>query len=212
MPKVILASTSPRRQELLGMLGVEFEAIPADIDETKLETETPQEYVHRLAIGKAAKVAEMYPEAIVIGGDVTVDIHGEALAKAESRAEAKGMLQKLSGQKQIVRDAFAVFYQNQLASSGVVNCEVEFKPLTEAQLEAYLDSNEWEGKAGAYGIQGKAGAFIANIRGSYYDILGLPVYHVYAALVSLGITPVAKLDEIYQQDLEMQKTTLTRKM
>ncbi len=197
--KLILASTSPRRKQILEMLGVEFEVRAVDVDESIVAGESPYDYVHRLAIAKAqAGAAEgaagslpgQNTQEIIIGGDVTIDRDGIALAKAESPAEARQMLHSLSGKTHIGRDAFAVCIASsgqatQLYASGVASTFVTFRELSEEDVEDYIASGEWEGKAGAYAVQGKAAGFVTDIKGSFFDILGLPIYAVAAALISI---------------------------
>ncbi len=215
--KLILASTSPRRKQILELLGLEFEVRAVEVDESILAGEAPYDYVHRLAIakaqaGSAAGVTtdtSLNTQEIIIGGDVTIDRDGIALAKAESPAEARQMLASLSGKTHIGRDAFAICIASkaeatQLYASGVASTFVTFRELSEADVEDYVASGEWEGKAGAYAIQGKAAEFVTNIKGSYYDILGLPIYAVAAALLSMNLPEFQiipqKLAEIAAQD------------
>lgn len=200
---IILASTSPRRKAILELLGIDFKVVSMEVDESIIPDEKPYDYVHRLALAKAKSVADTSGEAIIIGGDVTIDVDDKALAKAESQEEAKIMLKSLSGRTHAVRDAFAVFVNGEEYASGVVSSFVTFQALSDGEIDSYLSSGEWEGKAGAYAIQGQAAKFITDIKGSYFDILGLPIYAVAASLISLGIDGIAnKLENIHKQDLE----------
>jgi septum formation protein len=198
---VILASTSPRRKEILSMLSIEFEIFPVDIDESIKQSETPYYYVHRLAIEKAEACANLHKNSIIIAGDVTIDLDGIAYAKAESPEEAKQMLGKFSGKTHYIRNGYAVYKNNTLYASGVVTSLIEFKDLSNDDILDYLETNEWQGKAGAYAIQGKARKFINNIQGSYYDILGLPIYSVGSALLTMGYNDIINdLNNIFEKD------------
>jgi septum formation protein len=226
--KLVLASTSPRRKQILEMLGLEFEVRAVEVDESIIAGESPYDYVHRLAITKAqagsghtkeiitkatttGEIAEVTYE-LVIGGDVTIDRDGIALAKAESPAEARQMLASLSGKTHMVRDAFALTSGGagycELLSSGVTTSMVTFRDLSEADIDEYLSSGEWEGKAGAYAIQGKAADFITDIQGSFYDILGLPIYAVAAALISTHLPEFQGLAEKIKQIAARDKTLI----
>lgn len=209
--RIILASTSPRRKAILEMLEIDFEVAAVEVDESIIPHERPYDYVHRLALAKAKSLADTGEKGIIIGGDVTIDVDGKALAKAESAAEARAMLRSLSGITNVVRDAFAIFAAGEEYASGVVSSFVTFKNLSEVEIDNYLSGGEWEGKAGAYAIQGEAAKFVAAIKGSYYDILGFPIYAVGAALMSLGIEGIpAKLEAIRQQDLLMVAQVLKK--
>jgi len=190
--KIILASSSPRRQKILAKLGVDFTSISPDIDESVMGSETPSEYVQRLAIAKAQAVVDTVTETykqntIVIGGDVTVDFENQSIGKAETVAEAQAILARLSGNKHFIRDGYAVFLNGALFNSGVSSAEITFKSLSENEIVEYTAGLEWQGKAGAYAFQEKGGQMVATALGSYFDIVGLPVFHVAQALMALGV-------------------------
>lgn len=172
--KIILASASPRRKELLKNIFDEFEIIPAEVDETlneRIKAENAAEY---LASKKAGYVADKYPEALVIGSDTTVVIGDTILGKPEDKNDARRMLKLLSGKTHKVITGVNVFYKGKETSFSEVT-EVVFFKLTEEEIEEYLSTGEWSDKAGAYGIQGKAGLFAEKINGDYNNVVGLPV-------------------------------------
>lgn len=179
MTRLILASASPRRIDLLKQVGIVPDAvIPADIDETELKGESPRAMVLRLARGKAEAIAAQNKGAFIIAADTTVAIGSRILGKAADAAEARVFLEKLSGRTHHVYGGIAVVTPAGKLVSRVVDTSVKFKRLTKSEIDNYVDSGEWDGKAGAYGIQGKAAAFVADIRGSYTNIVGLSLYDI----------------------------------
>lgn len=172
--QVILASASPRRQELLKYIFKKFEIKPADVDETldkNIKAENVAEY---LARKKAGFIAEKYPEALVIGSDTTVVIDNNILGKPNDKEDARRMLNTLSGKIHKVITGVSVFYKGKELSFSEVT-EVVFFNLLKDEIEEYLKTDEWKDKAGAYGIQGKAGMFVEKINGDYNNVVGLPV-------------------------------------
>ena len=174
MNRIILASASPRRRELLKNIFEEFDIIPADIDETTPESVPVESRPELIARKKAEFVAKKFPEAVVLGSDTAVIAEGEMLGKPLDRADAERMLRKLSGKTHEVITGCAVVSGGKTLSFSSVS-EVEFYALTDEELNAYLETDEWKDKAGAYGIQGKAGMFVRGIRGDYNNVVGLPV-------------------------------------
>lgn len=170
---VILASRSPRRIELLGQLGVELEVVPADIDETPHVNEMPARYVERLAREKAGVIAASR-EGIVLGADTTIDIDNEILGQPVDDHDAAGMLRRLSGRTHRVHTGVAVIIEGTVRST-VTTTLVTFVPVTDELLNWYLDTKEWQGKAGAYAIQGLGATLVEGIRGSYSNVVGLPL-------------------------------------
>ena len=175
--KIILASRSPRRVELLAQLGVQCEIVPADIDESALAGEDPALYVQRLAKAKALAIAATHSAGglPILAADTTVALGQEILGKPADAAEALDILSRLSGSVHLVHTAVAVY------QAGEVQCllnttSVEMMPIPIAALQAYVASGEPMDKAGAYGIQGRAGAWIARIHGSYSGVMGLPLH------------------------------------
>lgn len=178
--KLILASGSPRRRELLAQAGFAFEVQAADIDETEHSSEAPEEYVRRLAHEKAQAIAARNPDAVVLGADTTVAIDSELLGKPADRADAERMLRLLSGRAHQVHTGLGV-----ISGSGarihVETTTVFFRAITDDELRAYLNSGDAMDKAGAYGIQGYAARWIPRIEGDYFNVVGLPI----AAVVEL---------------------------
>lgn len=190
--KIILASASPRRKDILSMLGVNFEIIPADIDESPLEKEDPHIYVERLSIQKALKISAIHPDCMIIGSDLTVDLDGEIYGKAENKNEARSFLEQFSGKTHMTHCGYAIIHNNRILSSGVASTFITFRKLSESDILKYLESNEWMGLAGAYGVQGGAAKFVEKFKGSYFDILGLPIYEIIANFLKFRILIYSK--------------------
>ncbi|MEP7381638.1 MAG: Maf family protein [Gemmatimonadota bacterium] len=183
---VILASQSPRRRELLQQIGVAHEVRPADIDETYLPHELPQSHAERLAREKAMTLAAANMDAIVIGADTIVVIDDRVLGKPASATDAREMLRALSGRTHRVYTAVAVARGAQVVS-GVEGVEVTFRPLNDAQIDAYVATGEPMDKAGAYGIQGFGATLVARIQGDYFAVMGLALGRLVALLADIGI-------------------------
>ena len=175
MARLILASSSPRRRELLEQLGLVFDIYSPDIDESEQAGESVAHYVERLACAKAEAVQLQYPDAIVIAADTSLGVDQEILGKPESKQHAFEMWEKISGRKHDVYTAVCVRTNTQI-SSIVVRTEVEFQHLSLNDMEAYWATSEPIGKAGAYAIQGIAARYIPRIEGSYSNVVGLPLY------------------------------------
>ena len=190
--RLVLASASPRRVELLGRIGLKPDAIhPADIDETPLRDEGPRGLALRLAEEKAAAIAPAQPGAFVLAADTVVGVGRRILPKTETEEEERDCLRLLSGRSHDVFTGVAVLAPDGRKTSRVVACRVTFKRLSHAEVEGYVASGDWKGKAGGYAIQGPAGAFATWISGSYTAIIGLPLYETAAMLEGLGF-PAAK--------------------
>lgn len=173
---LVLASASPRRAELLTQLGIPHEVLPAHIDESLRAEESPKGYVVRMAREKARAVAASLAVARpVLGADTSVVLEGKVLGKPRDRRHAARMLSCLSGQRHQVLSAVAVVRGSQSHEALQVS-EVTFKPLSEQEIAAYLETGEADDKAGAYAIQGRAAAFIQHLDGSYSGVMGLPLY------------------------------------
>ncbi len=173
---IVLASSSPRRCELLQQIGLEFEVNSFEIDESPHLHEAPADYVVRLAIEKArAAIAQLPVDTIVIAADTTVTIDGQILGKPVSQADAFAMWQRLSGRDHFVMTGVAVA-KNQTVLHRRVTTEVHFAHVTQADMLAYWQTGEPIGKAGGYAIQGKGAAFIPKIHGSYSNVVGLPLF------------------------------------
>ena len=180
MRPLILASSSPRRRELLAQAGFTFEVRAADIDESRHAGEQPMDYVRRLALEKAQAIAARNPGAVVLGADTTVVLEGEVLNKPADRADAERMLRLLSGRTHQVHTGLAVVGGSG-RQSHVETTDVVFRAIAEEELAAYLASGDPMDKAGAYGIQGYAARWIPRIEGDYFNVVGLPL----AAVVRL---------------------------
>ncbi len=186
---LILASASPRRKELLEQLGVDFKIEVADCDEIMDDEIAPDVLVQRNASEKAKAVAKLNPQNTVLGADTVVTIDGKILGKPKDREDAFNMLKKLQGRSHYVYTGIALVYHNEekcIVKTEAVGTEVFFGPMTDKEIENYVATGEPMDKAGAYGIQGKAGAFIEGIRGSYSNVVGLPIYNVKKMLDSIN--------------------------
>jgi septum formation protein len=185
---LILASASPRRLDLLAQVGrVPSLVEPADIDETPLPAEAPRDHARRLAIGKAALIAGRRPNAAVLGADTVVSCGQRILPKAEDEATARRCLALLSGRKHRVFGGLCVIAPGGRQVVRVVETAVTFARLSHDQIESYIDSGEWQGKAGGYAIQGLAAAYVRQISGSYSNVVGLPLHETDKVLRGLGL-------------------------
>lgn len=185
MKKLILASQSPRRKELLEKCGLPFDIEAADIDETINTQNDLKDEIRKLSIRKAQKVLASHPESIVIGSDTIVVIDNIVLGKPSNRNEAIEMLHKLSGKEHHVITGIAIISNKKTYSDVSVNT-VTFETLNDEEIEKYVDTNEPMDKAGAYAIQGIASRYIKKIDGDYYAIMGLPVSMVYEELKNIS--------------------------
>lgn len=193
MVPLILASASPRRQQLLARIGMTADAIvPADIDETPLKAELPRVYAERMAAEKAAVVAALHPDSAVLSGDTVVAAGRRILPKAESEADARLCLDLLSGRRHQVLSAITLMLPGGRGLHRLSQSTVIFKRLHQGEIEAYIAGGEWQGKAGGYAIQGSAEALIRSIAGSYSGIMGLPLYETRSVLVTAGLLNPAK--------------------
>lgn len=172
--KLILASGSPRRKELLGKLDIPFEVIVSECDETLPDGIPADAAAELLAVRKAAAVAKEHPDAVVIGADTTVLLGDEILGKPEDEADCRRMLYALSGKVHKVITGVAIFWKGHSASFSD-ETGVQFYSLSDAEIDAYASSAEPYDKAGAYGIQGKGALLVAGITGDYYNVMGLPI-------------------------------------
>jgi septum formation protein len=181
--RFILASASPRRSELLKLMGLDFDVIPGSVDEAFRPAETPREHVLRLSEEKALFVARCHPDAWVLGADTIVVVAGEVLGKPGSPAEAKGMLKKLSGREHEVFTGFSIVRQDRGSRiREVVGSSVLFREIADDEMAWYTGTEEPYDKAGAYAVQGMGGCFIREIRGSFSNVMGLPLCEVVDAL------------------------------
>lgn len=172
--KLVLASASPRRLQLLAALGLEAEVLPVGVDETPLPGEAPADLACRLAADKAAAAALQAPGRLVLAADTVVALDGQVLGKPADPAEAGRMLRQLSGRRHQVHTAVAA-HRAGVTSVRLCSSEVDFRQLRDAEIEAYAATGDPLDKAGSYGIQGLAGIFVTRLCGSYTGVMGLPV-------------------------------------
>jgi septum formation protein len=184
--RVILASQSPRRRELLNLIGIAHEVQPADIDESYFTGERPREHAERLARGKTAVIAEREPDALVIGSDTIVVVDGDVLGKPADQLDAVRMLARLAGRSHVVITAVAVSWRGQ-TRSAVEEVGVTFHPMSRTEIDAYIATGEPMDKAGAYGIQGYGATIVSRVDGDYFAVMGLPLQRLTRVLGSLGI-------------------------
>jgi septum formation protein len=184
--RVILASQSPRRRDLLTLVGIPHEVQPADIDESALPEEAPAAHCERLAREKALAVAATAPNAVVVGSDTIVVIDGQILGKPADVADARRMLRLLSGRTHTVFTAVAVSRGNQLVS-GVEDVAVTFRPISDHEIDAYIATREPMDKAGSYGIQGFGATIVERIDGDYFAVMGLALVRLIALFRRVGL-------------------------
>jgi len=186
-PRLVLASASPRRLDLLRQIGVTPDAVEAaDLDEAPQPHETPRRLAVRLAEAKAAHVAARRADAFVLAADTVVAVGRRVLPKASDEAEVRACLALLSGRAHRVLTGIAVAAPGGRMASRLVESRVHFKRLSDADVEAYLACGEGVGKAGGYAIQGHAGALVISLQGSYSGVVGLPLYEAANLLTGLG--------------------------
>lgn len=183
MPELVLASASPRRSELLSQIGIVPDVIEAaDLEETANPGEMPRAHAARLAKEKAKFISAKYPNAWVLGADTVVACGRRILPKAENVDTAKACLEILSGRRHRVYGGITVVRPSGRITTRMVETRVRFKRLERIEIEAYLTSEEWRGKAGGYAIQGRAAAFVADLNGSYSNVVGLALFEASALL------------------------------
>lgn len=185
-PHVVLASSSPRRRELLALIGIPHTVLPADIDESVLPGEDPHAHADRLARAKATIIAEREPNAVVIAADTIVVVDGDILGKPTDEASAGAMLRRLSGRAHVVLTAVAVGRGGALAS-GVEAVDVKFRDLNDDDIRRYIATREPMDKAGAYGIQGYGATIVERIDGDYFAVMGLALGRMVRLMASLGV-------------------------
>ncbi|HEU4321446.1 MAG TPA: Maf family protein [Acidimicrobiia bacterium] len=184
--KLLLASSSPRRAELLERLDLEFMVVPADVDETRRPDESPGVYVERLAREKAVSVS--VPDVAVIAADTAVVHEGRVLGKPAHPQEARAMLTSLQGAEHEVFTGLAVASAGEAASMVDITA-VRMLPMTEDEIYAYVETGEPMDKAGSYGLQGKGGMFVESISGSPFTVIGLPIHLIPRLMRKVGVVP-----------------------
>ncbi|MDP6832158.1 MAG: Maf family nucleotide pyrophosphatase [Alphaproteobacteria bacterium] len=193
-PRLVLASASPRRRELLAQIGLRpDEVIAADVDETHLKDEKPPELARRLALSKMAAVRQGVGGSFILSADTVVAVGRRILPKPDDEGAARRCLDLLSGRRHHVFTAVAAAAPGAAERLRLVDSVVTFKRLTADEVAWYLDSGEWRGKAGGYAIQGKAGRFVRFLRGSYSNVVGLPLFETANLLEGIGF-PVRSHD------------------
>ena len=186
-PQLVLASASPRRVGLLAQAGLAPDIVdPANIAEATLKGETPRRMALRLAREKTALVEARHPQAFVIGADTIVCVGARVLGKPSQRLEAERMLSLLSGRSHRVLTAVCVVAPGGRSASRLAETRITFKRLSQAEIGSLLDCDEWQGAAGAYRIQGRAGAHVTSLTGSYTAVVGLPLHETVSLLDGLG--------------------------
>ena len=189
--KIILASQSPRRRELLERMGItEFEIIPARGEEIAIRTLTPDQLVEELSRRKCAEIAAAHPEALVIAADTMVAVNNRVLGKPGSEEDASRMLRTLSGRLHMVYTGVTVSCQGKTVTEHEMT-SVRFRPLSDADIIRYIATGEPMDKAGAYGIQGYGSVLVESISGDYYNVVGLPVCRLGRILTGFGVDPLA---------------------
>jgi septum formation protein len=184
-PRLVLASASPRRLQLLEMLGLHFTVRPADVDETYGRREEPGAHAERLAREKALAVARLEPDAVVVGSDTVVAVADVVLGKPRSEAEAVEMLLRLQGREHEVATGIAVAHGDRIVS-GVERVRVRFRAFDERVAREYVATGEPMDKAGAYGIQGHGATLVERIEGDYFAVMGLPIARLMRLLEGMG--------------------------
>jgi septum formation protein len=184
--RLVLASASPRRAELLGSAGFRFDIDPADVDERQRHGEGVEQYVTRLAVDKASSVASRHPSAAVLGADTAVVVGDHLLGKPSDDDEAAWMLRELSGREHVVLTGLAIMAAGRVVSA-VDRSVVRFARLSADEIDWYVASGEPRDKAGAYAIQGLASRFVEAVEGSYSNVVGLPVALFYRLVRDLGV-------------------------
>jgi septum formation protein len=184
-PPLVLASRSPRRAELLERLGLRFEVLPAEIDESYVDHEMPADHAERLAREKAFAIAQRRPESLVVGSDTIVVLGSDVLGKPRDERDAVAMLQRLSGREHQVFTGVAVANQGRV-ESDLERVSVRFRRLSQRECEEYVATSEPMDKAGAYGIQGFGSALVERIDGDYFAVMGLPVVRTLELISRFG--------------------------
>ena len=185
---IVLASESTRRIDILRTLGVSFSIIPPDIDERKRPDETPKDYVLRIAYEKAHKVGNLFPDKWIIGADTAVVHKGRVLGKPKTEEDAVAMLKRLRATWHKVFTGYCILnVSREIVYQDVAETKVFIKDLTDEEIAKYVDTSEPFDKAGSYAVQGRGGYMVKEIKGSYTNVVGLPICEITEALLSLGI-------------------------
>jgi septum formation protein len=196
--RLVLASTSPRRRELLALLGLPFEVRNPAFEERLVPGRTAHELVASFAQGKAYSVAKDDPEAIVLGSDTLIELDGEVLGKPSDLAEARTMLRRLAGREHCVHTAVTLSCLARLIETTQRStARVQLKPFNTGEYEGYLATGDSLGKAGAYSIQGPGGELVERLEGDYLTVVGLPLRIVAKLLTQVGVTVPVDVEQLY---------------
>jgi len=186
-PRIILASASPRRAQLLEQIGVEFEIAPGNVTEMPHPDEAPPDYITRISRAKVIAAARQFDSGLVLGADTVVVLDGHLLGKPEDEAAARRMLSQLSGKWHAVMTGVALYdIESRREVADYDKTLVKFAQITDGEIDWYVKTGEPMDKAGAYGIQGRGGLFVDEIAGNYYNVVGLPIPLVYRLARRLG--------------------------
>jgi len=196
--RLVLASTSPRRRQILALLGVPFEVIAPEFEEQISSHLPADQEVVELALGKAQSVATKYPRSIVIGSDTMIELSDEKIGKPTDREDARRILRLLSGETHRILTSVAIVDPGGPGMKEIETVAVEMRGYTEAEIENYLNSGESDDKAGAYSIQGRGSALIKSISGDYLAAVGMPLRRIARYLESRGLS-VVDIDSLYAE-------------
>lgn len=188
MRKIILASKSPRRKQLLEMIGLEFEVAASDINEDLKENLPPDEFVKKLSLLKAEDIAKRFPNSIIISADTVIVLENKTIGKPKDEKHAKEILKNCSGNTHKVLTGFTILdSSNSNVVSKSVETKVTFRKMSDVEIESYIASGEPLDKAGGYAVQGIGSVFVEKIEGDFFNVVGLPVYNVAEELKKFGI-------------------------
>lgn len=194
--KIVLASASPRRKEILENLGLEFEICPSDVDESIKETMSPEDAVIEVSKRKALSCLEKYKkDALVISADTVVCLDNKIIGKPKDKEDAFDILKSLSGKEHFVFTGYTLLEEDKIVT-GAVKTKVVFKELSDEEILWYIDTKEPLDKAGAYGIQGKGSVFVKEISGDYLNVVGLPVSEIFDKIKEIFNLPIEMLERI----------------
>ena len=197
--RVILASTSPRRRELLALLGVTFDVVPPACEEVRSPELAPRDQAQQFALDKARSIADRYPADLVLGGDTVIDVDGTLLGKPHDLNQAETMLRQLQGRDHQVHTGLALIrHKTRLSAAVVETAHVRMKPCPDEELRDYLKTKESLGKAGGYSIQGEGARLIEKIEGDYPTVVGLPLRQIATLLAQQGVVLPKSIEEIYR--------------
>ena len=198
--QLILASSSPRRKELLALLGLVFEVRPSDVDEQPMAGWSPIEQVKQFALAKAQAVAQVWPQAVVLGSDTVIELDGRLLGKPRDRSDARAMLARLAGRSHLVHTAVVLCHRARgIESMEVATTSVQMKADDGQVYERYHATGESLGKAGSYAIQGAGGELIDHIDGDYTTVVGLPLRLVASLLRSASYPVSVNVEDLYRR-------------